>query len=138
MENKSIKVLFIDDETAFIDTLIKRLKKRNICALGADCGEVGIVLLDNIQLDIVVLDICMPGMNAIHTLENIKTKWPFVEVIMLNDHACLEIARQGMEKGAYDYLIKPIDIDELTFKIEDAFDKIQVSKKNFITSVGKE
>ncbi|MCP3872761.1 MAG: response regulator [Desulfobacteraceae bacterium] len=128
MEDTHIKVLFIDDETDFIDVLIKRLEKRRISGQGADCGEAGIALLENIQVDIVVLDVCMPGMDGIHTLQTIKNKWPFIEVLMLTGHACMNTAKQGMDAGAFDYLIKPIDIDELIFKLEDAYDKIQIFK----------
>ncbi len=137
MEDKHIKALFIDDETAFIDVLIKRLEKRGISGLGVDCGEAGIVILDNIQVDIVVLDVCMPGMDGIHTLKTIKQRWPFIEVLMLTGHACLDAARQGMNAGAFDYLLKPIDIDELLFKLEDAYKKIQISKKQYILSKGR-
>lgn len=132
MNDNRIKVLFINDETALIDCLIKRLKKRNVSALGADCGEVGIILLDHIQVDIVVLDVCMQDMDGnLHTLKTIKNKWPFIEVLMSTSHACLDIARQGMDAGAFDYLVKPIGIRELTFKLEEAYDKIQISKKQY-------
>ncbi len=132
MDHKRIKVLFINDETALIDCLIKRLKKRNVSALGANCGEAGIILLDHIQVDIVVLDVCMPDMDGIlHTLKTIKNKWPFIEVLMSISHTCIDTARQGMDAGAFDYLVKPIGIRELTFKLEDAYDEIQISKKQY-------
>ena len=138
MNDNRIKVLFIDDETALIDCLIKRLKKRNVSALGADCGEVGIILLDHIQVDIVVLDVCMQDMDAnLHTLKTIKNRWPFIEVLMSINHACLDIARQGKDAGAFDYLVKPIGIRELTFKLEEAYDKIQISKKQYRLSKAK-
>ena len=137
MKDKQINVLFIDDETAFIDVLIKRLEKRSICGLGADSGEAGIALLDNVQVDIVVLDVCMPGMDGILTLQTIKKRWPFIEVLMLTGHACMNTAKQGMDAGAFDYLMKPIDIDELLFKLEDAYGKIQISKKQYIRSKGR-
>jgi DNA-binding NtrC family response regulator len=132
MNNNRIKVLFINDETALIDCLIKRLKNKNVSALGADCGEVGIILLDHVQVDIVVLDVCMQDMEGnLHTLKTIKNKWPFIEVLMSISHACLDISRQGMDAGAFDYLVKPIGIRELTFKLEEAYDKIQISKKQY-------
>ena len=130
MKDNRIKVLFINDETALVDCLIKRLKKRSVSALGADCGEVGIILLDHVQVDIVVLDVCRQDMDAnLHTLRTIKDKWPFIEVLMSISHTCIDMARQGMDAGAFDYLVNPINIRELTFKLEEAYDKIQISKK---------
>lgn len=100
--------------------------------MGADCGEVGIILLDHVQVDIVVLDVCMQDMaDNLHTLKTIKNKWPFVEVLMSISHTCMDIARQGMDAGAFDYLVKPLNIRELTFKLEEAYDKIQISKKQY-------
>ena len=69
----------------------------------------------------VVLDVRMHGMDGIETLRNIKKMAPLTEVIMLTGHASLEAAREGMELGAFDYLMKPVDIDELLYKLEDAF-----------------
>ena len=69
----------------------------------------------------VVLDVRMPGMDGIETLRKIKKTAPLTEVIMLTGHASLEAAREGMELGAFDYLMKPVDIDELLYKLEDAF-----------------
>jgi DNA-binding NtrC family response regulator len=135
MKNNCKKVLFISDETALIDSLIKRLKKRNVSALGADCGEVGIILLDHVHVDIVVLDVCTQDMAGnFHTLKTIKNKWPFIEVLISIRHTCMDIARQGMDAGAFDYLVKPLNIRELTFKLEEAYDKIQISKKQYTLS----
>ena len=81
-------------------------------------------------MDIVVLDVRMPGMDGIETLRKMKKINPLLEVIMLTGHACLEIAREGMEVGAFDYLLKPINLDDLLYKVQDAFKKksIQMEK----------
>ena len=71
----------------------------------------------------VILDVRMPGMDGIETLQAIKSRHPLVEVIMLTGHASMEAAIEGMEKGAFDYLMKPMDMDELLYKAEDAFKK---------------
>jgi DNA-binding NtrC family response regulator len=70
-----------------------------------------------------VLDVRMKGMDGIQTLRAIKSAYPLIEVIMLTGHASLEIAREGMKLGAFDYLMKPIDLDELLYKLEDAYQK---------------
>jgi DNA-binding NtrC family response regulator len=70
----------------------------------------------------------MPGMDGIQTLREIKGRYPLIEVIMLTGHANVEVAIEGMELGAFDYLMKPMDIDELLFKIQDAYKKKSVQE----------
>ncbi len=129
MNPDRFNVLFVDDEIDFLSTLLKRMSKRGINVRGAGNGEEGLELLRQSSSDIVVLDVRMPGMDGIQMLREIKRQWPLTEVIMLTGHASLEVAREGMELGAFDYLMKPVDIDELLYKIEDAFGKIVIQKK---------
>ena len=118
-----IKVLLVDDEREYLDTLVKRLKKRRISVTGVGSGEKALEILEREPTDIVVLDVRMPGMDGIQVLREIKTRHPLVEVIMLTGHANMEVALEGMELGAFDYLMKPISIDELLYKLEDASQK---------------
>ena len=120
-----MNVLFIDDEHAFLEVLLKRLNKRGIKTISANSGESGLSVLDLNQVDVVVLDVCMPGMGGLMTLKKIKKNWPLIEVVLLTGHACVESARQGMDEGAFDYLMKPVEIEELVYKLEDAYDKKQ-------------
>ena len=115
------KVLFVDDEIDFLETLLKRMKKRGVDVTGVGSGEEALSFLNTNQVDVVVLDVKMPGMDGIETLREIKRRHPLVEVIMLTGHANLEVAIEGMELGAFDYLMKPMDIDELLYKVEDAY-----------------
>ena len=117
------KVLFVDDEIDFLETLLKRMKKRGVDVTGVGSGEQALSFLDTNQVDVVVLDVRMPGMDGIETLREIKRRHPLIEVIMLTGHANLEVAIEGMELGAFDYLMKPMDIDELLYKVEDAYKK---------------
>ena len=114
-------VLFVDDEEDYLTTLLKRMRKRDVEAAGVGSGEEALAYLDGHPADVVVLDVRMPGMDGIETLREIKKAAPLTEVIMLTGHASLEAAREGMELGAFDYLMKPVDIDELLYKLEDAF-----------------
>lgn len=125
-----LSVLLVDDEMDFLDTLIKRLKKRNVDASGVKSGEEALDFLNRNSVDVVVLDVKMPGMDGIETLREIKKVNPLVEVIMLTGHASIEVAIEGMELGAFDYLMKPIDIDDLLYKLQDAYKKksIQLAK----------
>lgn len=125
MNHKRIKVLFIDDEEAFLNVLTKRLAKRGFHSVSVNSGEAGLHELNLNSFDLVVLDVCMPGMDGIATLKAIKQKWPLIEVILLTGHACVESARQGMDEGAFDYLMKPVELIELVYKLEDAYDKVQ-------------
>ena len=114
-------VLFVDDEEDYLTTLLKRMRKRDVDAAGAGSGEEALIYLSGHPADVVVLDVRMPGMDGIETLRNIKKMAPLTEVIMLTGHASLEAAREGMGLGAFDYLMKPVDIDELLYKLEDAY-----------------
>ena len=122
----SFSVLIVDDEVEFMETLVKRMRRRNIDASGAVSGEHALAHLHVKGSDVVVLDVRMPEMDGIETLRAIKAEHPLVEVILLTGHASLTLAREGMGLGAFDYLMKPINIDELIYKLQDAYEK----KKN--------
>ena len=119
----AFKVLFVDDEMDFLETLMKRMKRRGVDVEGVESGEEALKVLEDKQVDVVVLDVKMPGMDGIETLREIKKRYPLIEVIMLTGHANVEVAIEGMELGAFDYLMKPMAIDELSFKLKDAYKK---------------
>jgi len=116
-----VRVLLVDDEKDFLETLVKRLKKRNLDPVAASSGLEAIGIAKENSIDVVVLDVKMPDMDGIETLKELKRIRPSAEVIMLTGHADMEVAIQGMELGAFDYLMKPADIDELLYKIQDAY-----------------
>ncbi len=117
------KVLLVDDEEDFVHTLVKRLRKRKLEVGAVLSGKEAIRAVSESPPDVVVLDVKMPDMDGIETLKQIKTLKPSIEVIMLTGHANVEVAIRGMELGAFDYLMKPIEIDELLYKLQDAFKK---------------
>lgn len=115
------KVLLVDDEVPFVDAMLKRLSKRDFEIFTAYSGQEALDLLEhNHFIDIVVLDVKMPGMDGIATLKEIKQRFPLLEVIMLTAHATVESAIDGMKLGAFDYLMKPAEIDELVDKVKKA------------------
>ena len=116
-------VLLVDDEAEFVETLVKRLRKRKVNTAAVGSGEEALEILKEMPIDVVVLDVKMPGMDGIETLRKIKKISPLIEVIMLTGHANMEVAIEGMELGAFDYLMKPMDIDELLYKLQDAYKK---------------
>jgi DNA-binding NtrC family response regulator len=125
---EGFRVLLVDDEADFLDTLVKRMNKRKVMAHGVGSGEEAIAYLDQNQVDVVVLDVKMPGMDGIETLREVKKKFPLTEVVMLTGHASMEVAIEGMEIGAFDYLMKPIDLDDLLYKLEDAYKKKSIQE----------
>ena len=125
----NFNVLLVDDELEFLATLVKRLTKRGLNISTAKNGEDALKIIGEKVIDVVVLDVRMPGIDGIQTLREIKKKDPLMEVIMLTGHARLEVAIEGMELGAFDYLMKPADIDELFYKLQDAFKKKTIQRE---------
>ena len=123
---ETIRTLLVDDENEFLEPLVKRLRRRKIDVRTAASGEAALEMLAAAPVDVVVLDVRMPGMDGIQTLREIKARDPGVEVIMLTGHASIEVAVEGMELGAFDYLMKPMNIDELVYKLQDAHKRKQL------------
>jgi DNA-binding NtrC family response regulator len=122
-------VMIVDDEEDFLETLVKRLEKRDLKVIGAKSGEEALELLQESPVDVVVLDVKMPGMDGIEALKEIKGRHPLVEVVLLTGHASTEVAIKGMELGAFDYLMKPIGMDELLYKVQDAYERVSIQKQ---------
>jgi DNA-binding NtrC family response regulator len=116
-------VLLVDDEVPFVETMSKRLSKRQLMVLPAYTGREALEMLGKNAVDVVILDVKMPGMDGIQTLRQIKQTYPLVEVIMLTGHATIETAVEGMRLGAFDYLMKPCEIEELLAKVGEAKEK---------------
>jgi len=114
-------VMLVDDEVPFVETMTKRLAKRDLTVISAHSGPEALTKLDKEDhVDVVVLDVKMPGMDGIETLKEIKKAHPLTEVIMLTGHATIETGIEGMKLGAFDYLMKPCDIDMLMQKVQEA------------------
>jgi DNA-binding NtrC family response regulator len=116
-----IRVLLVDDEEEFVETLAQRLEVRDFEVTTAFNGADALERLEREDVDLVVLDLQMPGVDGISVLRSIKDLKPLVEVIMLTGHATVETAIEGMKLGAFDFLIKPTETEELVEKINRAF-----------------
>ena len=117
-------IMLVDDEVPFVETMGKRLKKRKYNVISAYNGQEALdTLEENKNVDVIILDVKMPVMDGIETLKEVKRRIPLAEVIMLTGHATVETAIDGMKQGAYDYLMKPCDIEQLVEKIEEAASK---------------
>jgi DNA-binding NtrC family response regulator len=118
------RVLIVDDEKPFVDTLVNRFNRRNIDTTGVLSGEEALELMKEKLFDVVILDIKMPGgMDGIETLREIKRIQPLSEVILLTGHGSVETSIEGMKLGAFDYILKPVKLEDLLVKMAEAFEK---------------
>jgi len=115
-----VKVLVVDDEEEFVDALSQRLEVRGFTVLTAFNGDDALKTVREKPVDVVILDVLMPGKDGIQTLTEIKQLKPLVEVIMLTGHATVQTGIEGMKQGAFDYLLKPTDTEDLVAKINKA------------------
>jgi len=124
---RRMSVLLIDDEPSFVDILSKRLSKRGFCVFTSYSGQEALEQLGEGQsIDVAILDIKMPGMDGMAALSEIRKRFPGVRVIILTSLATVKTAIEGMKLGAFDCLMKPCDIDQLTTRIREA-----VSEKDY-------
>lgn len=117
------KVLLVDDEIEFASALAERLQLRNYDVKTASNALEALAVIHNYLPDVILLDLKIPGMNGIETLKTIKKIDPTIEVIMLTGHGDIKSVEEGMKNGAFEYIMKPVDINELTSKIDKAWQK---------------
>ncbi|WP_287125763.1 response regulator [Desulfobacter sp.] len=116
-----VKILIVDDEKDFVEMFSLRLTRQGEKVSTAYSGQESLDLLEKTAIDVVILDIRMPGMDGIETLKKIKAAHPLVEVILLTGHGSTETAVEGMKEGAFDYLMKPADFEDISKKLANAW-----------------
>lgn len=121
-------ILVVDDEQDFQETVVKRLADRGYNACGVGNGYEAMEFLEKKRVDVVILDVKMPGMDGLEVLKRIKLKWPLIEVVMLTGHASVEAGIQGMELGAFDYVMKPYRLEDLVQKIDHAYERNRIQQ----------
>jgi len=126
---KGSKILLVDDEVVFTNNMSKLLTNRGYRVTAVNSGDNAIRALEEEDFDVVVLDLKMPGMDGITTLQEIKKLGLFTETLILTGHGSIDTALEAVKLGAYDYLTKPCEIDELVDKIEGAWEKKDVAEK---------
>ncbi len=132
-------VLLVDDEVPFVETMTKRLTKRDLDVSTAFNGQEALDKLEESRsIEVIILDVKMPGMDGLETLQKIRKKYPLVEVVMLTGHATVESAIDGMKLGAFDYLMKPCDMDILISKVGEAAKKKRSHEEKIIEARIKE
>ncbi len=133
------KVLLVDDETSFLSVMGKRLGSRDLEVVTADSGQAGLDALEkDPEIDVVILDVKMPGMDGMETLHEMRKRFPLAEVVMLTGHATVDTAIDGMKHGAFDYLMKPCDIDKLIEVVREAKVKKERHQEKIIQAQMKE
>ncbi len=115
-----LRVLLVDDEQEFLEPMAARLAHRYISCMTAQSGEQALRLLNKDAFDCAVVDVRMPVMDGLELLRRIRKDFPNLPVILLTGHASVELGIQGMELGAFEYLMKPVELDELLDTIRRA------------------
>ena len=117
---EKIKILLVDDEPDVTRILSKRLGRRGYECQAAANGQEAVDAMAQFAFGVIIMDVKMPVMDGMSALQIIHSRWPKTQIILLSVHADMQLAVQAMSEGAFGYLMKPVDIDELLFKIEDA------------------
>jgi len=128
-KQRAFKILLVDDEDIFREATARQLSVRGFIVLTADSGATAVEQVKNDPPEVVVLDQEMPGMHGSETFIEIKKINPLIEVIMLTGNTSVDNAIELMQLGTFDYLMKPINIDELLYKIEDAYTRKKLNEK---------
>lgn len=128
MGEKKIKLLVVDDEVQFLDSIAKRLELRGFEVTKATNGEQAVELARNKKFDLALVDLKMPGLDGKQVLEILKSEHKFIEVIILTGHGSLDSAVECTKLGAFDYLPKPYELDDLILKLKEAY-KARLEKK---------
>jgi len=117
------KILLVDDEVEFASALAERLELRSYDVKTANNALEALAVIHTHVPDVIILDLKIPGMDGIETLKTIKKIDPTIEVIMLTGHGDVQSVAEGMKSGVFEYIMKPVDIGELTVKIDNAMKK---------------
>lgn len=117
------RLLLVDDEEQFVESLSERLSIRDYDVKTSLTGEEAIAKIKNYNFDVVILDVRLPGIEGTEVLRQIKSVKPLIEVIMLTGQGTVEMAIEGMKLGAFDFLMKPCETEDLTVKIDKAHDR---------------
>lgn len=121
--NDSIKVLLVDDEEEFVTTLAERLEMRGFAPSIATSGDQALSMVQEKTFDLIVLDLMMPGIGGLEVMKQIKSANPDMPIILLTGQGSTKEGMEGMNQGAFDFLMKPLDIEELISQMHAALGK---------------
>ena len=129
---KGARILLVDDELDFTENMTTLLVNRGYRVTAVNSGDSAIKALIQDKYDVMVLDLKMPGMDGLATLKEVRKLQLFTETLILTGHGAIGTALEAMKLGAYDYLTKPCEVDELVEKIEDAWKKKDTEEKEHL------
>ncbi|MRR07149.1 MAG: sigma-54-dependent Fis family transcriptional regulator [Deltaproteobacteria bacterium] len=127
---EQVKILLVEDEDLSRDSLVRLLKMTGFNVKGAASGKMALSFLSHEQFDIIITDLFLPDINGIDILKQVKELSPHTEVILITGHASAETAVKAMKEGAFDYVTKPLNFDELSITISKALEKRQLLTEN--------
>ena len=119
-DRENIRLLLVDDEEGYLEVMAKRLTRRKIEVVTAENGTAGIQVLRRNEFDVAVVDLKMGDMDGIEILKVFKKMDPDLPVIILTGHGSEKAAREGLALGAFDYLTKPCELNDLLAKVKAA------------------
>lgn len=130
IDRKSLRVLIADDEVEFASAIVARLKLRSYVASMATSGKDALAAIEQERPDVLLLDLKMPDLDGLEVLASLRKSYPDLAVIILTGHGSFEAGQKGIDLGAYDYIMKPVDLNLLISKIEDAFQWTSAKKQS--------
>jgi DNA-binding NtrC family response regulator len=129
MQNNKINLLIVDDEVSFLDSIRKSLEARDFNVIAVDRGEKAIEAAKKNPIDIALVDLKMSGINGEETLKALKAEHSWMEVVILTGHGTIDSAVECTRSGAFSYLQKPCDLNELLEALKEAFKKKVMNRK---------
>lgn len=129
MQNNKINLLIVDDEVSFLDSIRKSLEARDFNVIAVDRGEKAIEAAKKNPIDVALVDLKMPGINGEETLKALKAEHSWMEVVILTGHGTIDSAVECTRSGAFSYLQKPCDLNELLEALKEAFKKKVMNRK---------
>jgi len=130
MEEHKINLLIVDDEEQFLDSIGRSLTLRDFNVIAVNRGEKAIKAARKQPIDVALVDLKMPGINGEETLKALKKEHPWMEVVILTGHGTINSAAECTRIGAFSYLQKPCDLDQILEILKNAYKKKVMTRKN--------
>jgi len=135
-EQANIRVLLVDDEENLLEYLSKRLLKQGFTVKAAFSGEDAVVAANQEHYDVAVVDLKMPGIDGVETQKRLRGIQPYIQCIVLTGHGSIESALESGQEDAFQYLLKPVDYENLLANIKEGYKKkVELQRKDFSTHV---
>ncbi|WP_027720150.1 response regulator [Maridesulfovibrio zosterae] len=131
---EQMKIMLVDDEESLLSTTKELFEKMGFYVFTSTSGKNALEQLRTEKIDVIILDIKMPGTDGMDILQRIKKDYPLTEVIILTGHGTMKSAIEGLKRGAMDFLVKPASMKDILSKVEEAIEKIKRHKQKIISA----